>query len=431
MKIKKISLNNYRLYDNLSIEFPECNVTVIIGKNGAGKTAILDALATCMSHISGQMLSENDKYSIDSWFDKDDVKLGNEKGLINISVQDGLKAFSVKIEKKAFETGLSFDIQPETHLATYKPGSKVPIPLLLYLNVDRSSRVKVNRQNESSKTVDYSNKRQAANFKGLTKDQYSTSDNIQWFIEQIRLENSEKVQKGDLKYKRPTLVAVRRALETFNRYLNVGFDNIENVIETIIYPDLREEIIEHLAFKFGERVIKYNQLSSGERMVLSVIIDIARRLSIANGHASISLEGNGIVLIDELDLHLHPSWQLNIITALTKTFPNIQFIATTHSPLILSGVRRECILAIEEGKIKPNEELPNIYSSSSDQILEDIMFSENKIDEFTKEKKEIDILFNKMDFEGAEQKLKELKVKVGASPKWMKDYERRISFAKA
>ncbi len=107
------------------------------------------------------------------------------------------------------------------------------------------------------------------------------------------------------------------------------------------------------------------------------------------------------------------------------TFPKVQFIVQSF------GMRREDILVINQGEIIPSEELPDIYSSSSDQILEEIMFVDNKIDEFSKEKKEIDILFNKMDFETAESKLNKLKEKVGASPKWLKDYERRISFAKA
>ncbi len=95
-------------------------------------------------------------------------------------------------------------------------------------------------------------------------------------------------------------------------------------------------------------------------------------------------DGEGIVLIDELELHLHPNWQLKIVKALKATFPKVQFIATTHSPLVLSGMRREDILVINQGEIIPSEELPDIYSSSSDQILEEIMFVDTKIDKLSK-----------------------------------------------
>ena len=80
------------------------------------------------------------------------------------------------------------------------------------------------------------------------------------------------------------------------------------------------------------------QLSDGEKCTLALFGDIARRLAIANPSLDDPLQGDGVVLIDELELHMHTSWQRKVISMLKKTFPNIQFIITTHSPQILGEV---------------------------------------------------------------------------------------------
>ena len=76
--------------------------------------------------------------------------------------------------------------------------------------------------------------------------------------------------------------------------------------------------------------IDVNQLSAGEKSVILLIADLAMRLTIANPSLENPLEGEGIVLIDEIDLHLHPQWQRNILPALLATFSKCQFIVTTH-----------------------------------------------------------------------------------------------------
>jgi predicted ATP-binding protein involved in virulence len=83
------------------------------------------------------------------------------------------------------------------------------------------------------------------------------------------------------------------------------------------------------------RYLKLNQLSDGEKCTIALFGDLARRMAIANPQRKNPLEGTGVVLIDELDLHMHTSWQRKVMNVLKRTFPNIQFIITTHSPQIL------------------------------------------------------------------------------------------------
>ncbi len=100
------------------------------------------------------------------------------------------------------------------------------------------------------------------------------------------------------------------------------------------------------------------------------VCDIARRLAIANPKTE-ALHGEGIVLIDELELHLHPQWQRTAISALRATFPNIQFLLTTHSPQVLSEVPQESIFILENGIVKKPS--LNSIGRDSNTILEDIM----------------------------------------------------------
>jgi hypothetical protein len=89
------------------------------------------------------------------------------------------------------------------------------------------------------------------------------------------------------------------------------------------------------------------------------------------------------------------------------------------------------MLLLNNGEVVSNDLLPDIYSATADEILDKLLLSETSIQDFVADKKELDELFNGMDFVRAEEKLQELKVKVGSSPKWLKDYEQRIAFAKA
>jgi predicted ATP-binding protein involved in virulence len=148
---------------------------------------------------------------------------------------------------------------------------------------------------------------------------------------------------------------------------------------------------------------------------LLLVSDIARRLSIANPMLSVEeiLEkGEGIILIDEIEQHLHPKWQRNILSALEKTFPNLQFIITTHSPQVLSGTIKENVFILDNFKISKRK--PYVEGRDSNSILEDAFnFSKyspeikSKIDDFYE-------LLEK-DIKQAEKILNSIKEKFGES----------------
>ena len=96
--------------------------------------------------------------------------------------------------------------------------------------------------------------------------------------------------------------------------------------------------------------LQIDQLSGGYKAVLSVTADIAKRLAQANPVSDNPLEEEAVILIDELDLHLHPKWQKSIVEDLKRTFPNCQFIVSTHSPFIIQSLNADELFDISEMK---------------------------------------------------------------------------------
>jgi hypothetical protein len=142
--------------------------------------------------------------------------------------------------------------------------------------------------------------------------------------------------------------------------------------------------------------------------------DIARRLAIANPSLDDPLQGEGIVLIDEIELHVHPKWQRKIIPDLTRTFPNCQFIVTTHSPQVLSHVQPENIYILQstpDGIIASHPE--SSYGRDSNQILEDYMGTPERPQDIKDKILELFRLIDRNDFAGAKQLCQSIGSEIG------------------
>jgi predicted ATP-binding protein involved in virulence len=187
-----------------------------------------------------------------------------------------------------------------------------------------------------------------ANFDGFFK----------WFRSIEDLENEER--RENAVYRNPQLEATRQAIYS----LQPGFENLQV---------RRRSPVRMTVNKQGQE-LTINQLSEGEKTMLALAGDLARRLAIANPTLANPLQGEGIVLIDEIELHLHPQWQRGIVPKLTQTFPNCQFIITTHSPQVISDVKPNNIYILEStptGIIASHPQYS--FGRDTNQILEDLM----------------------------------------------------------
>ena len=128
---------------------------------------------------------------------------------------------------------------------------------------------------------------------------------------------------------------------------------------------------EHLLINRGAATLPVRLLSEGERGLLALVLDLTRRLSLANSSfTEPAVESEAVVLIDEIELHLHPKWQRQIVRNLTTAFPRCQFIATTHSPQVVGEVEPNRIHVIADGEVySPTHS----FGVDSSRVLEEVM----------------------------------------------------------
>jgi predicted ATP-binding protein involved in virulence len=158
------------------------------------------------------------------------------------------------------------------------------------------------------------------------------------------------------------------------------------------------------------------QLSDGERSTLALVLDLAQRLSQACPDLTDPIKkGEAVVLIDELDLHLHPQWQRTIVDRLTRTFPRCQFIATTHSPQIVAAVEPEQVMLLtEKGIIRPNRTL----GMDSNWILRHLMETDERPAATAKAIENVEALISKGDYSKARKQIATYRKTWSDLPDW-------------
>jgi len=359
-KLKKLKITNFRLIEKLEIEFNE-DVNVIIANNGAGKTTLLDAIALGF----GSMLTHLPQITgIGFSNDKRDLRINknNKKEpylQIELISTQNLKWDRIdkrdKSKTTAKQTPDGYGTKElktfiDTIIDSENNGNHYTMPLIMYYGTCRNcfeapSR-KVNFQKEFNRFEALNDSlRSSTNFNRL----------FQWFNAMEDLERREIQNQKNFDFELPELKSVRDAITSMLK----GFQN----------PRIKNRPLRFMIDRVEEdgtiTELQIEQLSDGYKAVLAMVMDISARMSEANPHLGNNSEA--IILIDELDLHLHPKWQQTILSDLRRTFPNAQFIITTHSVHILSSIRKEKLFILKNGKIEKT--YLNTYGKSIDELL--------------------------------------------------------------
>jgi len=370
MRIKKLELQNYRGFSGLHLDFPAQGSAVIIGWNGAGKSSVLEAIKGIMSLLSRRILSES-QLPKDTLGDLD-VKVGEQSCVLPAEFvrPDENKPIELKISHDLVSGSASYKLDPHSGAWLVKDEDKGQllsnhsIPVLAYYTVDRRLIMQAGEQQEPKR---YLIPQQRA-YEGAWGGSLQFDHFIRWFVEEENKENREKIRLKDFEYKHPALNAVRKAWQGF--FAAIGESQYENLrVEERAFNRFTSAPSSLVITKDGQD-LNLQQLSDGERLSLGMVADIAHRLVLANPALDDPLQGDGIVLIDEIELHLHPAWQRRIVPALEQTFPNMQFIMTTHSPQVLSRVPREHVFILEQFKLI--DQTPHTEGRDSNTLLEDV-----------------------------------------------------------
>ncbi|MBD1927298.1 AAA family ATPase [Trichocoleus sp. FACHB-90] len=412
MKVKRLKMTSFRGISDLTLEFDTDEPTVLIGINGVGKSSVLDCLAILLSNFlellvfltpSSRLLKTKEdakkgrKYLIKNT-NKHDItnEYQETRNEITISLQQSreVKWYFSKVQ----EGQIKFDreeleVVAQDIRSQLKDNPKANLPLAVYYPVNRAVLDVSLEANQN-----YSFKSRDAYIEALTGEQMGFGSFFQWFRALEDLENEERRDNRD--YRNRFLEAVRRGIYS----LMPDFSNLR----------VRRSPLRMTVTKQGQELI-VNQLSDGEKCLLAMVGDLARRLAIANPGLPNPLQGEGVVLIDEIELHLHPKWQREIIPALTRTFPNCQFIVTTHSPQVISEVKPNGIYILEatsEGVVAKRPE--SSYGRDSNRILEDLMGVPARPQEFKDDLLELFRLIDKGDLDGARQLRQQIADEIGA-----------------
>lgn len=383
MRLKRITLNNFRRFESLVVDLHP-RLTVFVGENGAGKTAILDGIAASLLPVLRHLSSPNQRlpspgsgikdtdFRIESWAPRNGkARYGvTEYSQVIAETTSGLKwdywrpsSGGNGPDEKIGETSLSNYLT--SVMESLKTDTPELLPVFAYYGAQRGridvpGRIRISKENyEHPTSALLQSLDSVTNFREM----------LQWF--DVEESNELRANKGvapEDYLESSTLIAVRGAIESL---MGGAFRN----------PHFNKEHKFVLEPVTGGPPLQVSQLSQGYQSMLALGMDFARRLALANSHLSYDdassveiplqileeldsissptenlptsamMVAPAVVLIDEVDVHLHPSWQQRVITDLMKTFPSTQFIVTTHSPQILTTVPSECIRIVQNGEL--------------------------------------------------------------------------------
>ncbi|MEL6941804.1 MAG: AAA family ATPase, partial [Bacteroidota bacterium] len=215
MKIKKISLTKFRLFDSLVLEFPNSNCITLIGENGGGKSSVLDAISLGLDFFTGKLRSLTNEYSDLNNLKREDIKIGSNEAKVEITFDNNL---SVNIHRSIGQyQSLYFTNSNDTVLSGYRSSLKADtidsLPLLCYYRINRI----ITFENQS-KSLEYSSSYHEmleAYYNAFDGKLSSFQDFKRWFINQENLENERKIDEGKLHYQLPSLKVVRDSIIHF------------------------------------------------------------------------------------------------------------------------------------------------------------------------------------------------------------------------
>ena len=416
MNIKSLKLKNFRLFDSFEISF-EKSMTVIVGINGSGKTTVMDALAialgtafTALDGLTGKMIRKQDarlqsypigasedvqsqypvQISATAQYDDQNIvwmrTLNGDKG--NTTIKDASKIINIF---KEYQSRLRSGDQ------------SLALPIIAYYGTGRlwdyHREKKINIFKTSSRTNGYIDSLDGtANIKLM----------LNWFRKQT-IEKQERLERGD--QVAPTLDAVYSAMQECYALAT------EHKEVKIRYSLNTNELIVYYTAEDGMKMrIPLNQMSDGYKSTISLVADIAYRMTILNPQLANDAikKTDGIVMIDEVDLHLHPGWQQRILDNLHAIFPKVQFIVSTHAPAVIHSINAKHLRILKDNHVE-NSPLET-YGKDANGILRSVMEVTERPASVMKRFRSFHGALDEERYEDAERELNDLEKQIGSDP---------------
>ena len=367
MRVKKLKIENFRGIRNLDLSFEDSEMVVFAGINGAGKTTVLVAMQYLFSWYVARLKNSRGK---GLQLDESDITNGQPYCFIEIEIEEesgeGKRSVRLSLIKKRSSYRKPIDRQAsraelndfaDSKMESFADGAEHDLPLVNFYSVNRvvdAVPLRIRKKHELGPLDAFdSGLHNSVNFHSF----------FLWFREREDLENELFREYGKKFPGDRQLIAVRSAIKS----LLPGYEKFR----------VKRAPLSFVVEKKGE-MFSFGQLSDGEKSYIALVCDIARKMSMAYPMSKSPLEKEAVVMIDEMELHLHPEWQMDVVDHLKKTFPHIQFILTTHSPHIVTNLKNsdsDLLVALDKGEAIPTTQ--NQYGQTVDFILNDVFRLKN------------------------------------------------------
>ena len=401
MKLKSVEIENYRAIKKLKLPL-DPSLTVLHGENGYGKTSVLSAIVVGLGAIL-EFFSRR----LDIDFCLEDLREGAEDPRVSITAMDGTsweRQGVRKDEDQEEEEGLSqlnnqeeeglsqLNNQEEEGLSqlnnlleeldnSIMEGQPADLPIVAFYGTDRTTLdMPISPRNSRRRNPRYGALKEALAARSDFEDFFS------WFHLKENEELREQRERLDFGYQIREVSVVRQAISSM-------LPEVSDPRTELKVSDPRTKLhrLRFVVSRESEQgqveKLSLDQLSGGYRIVLALAADLARRMVQGNPHLDDPLKSEAVVLIDEVELHLHPAWQQRILGDLRRTFPNAQFIVSTHSPQVLTTVKPQRIveLAREGDRIVAGAPAGATYGAEAGDVLSLVMgVNERPDNDFTK-----------------------------------------------
>lgn len=397
MRLEQLTIHNYRCFSDLTIQFhPE--MTVLIAPNGAGKTTVLDAARVALwPFVKGfdlgsqtgkgasiqladvrlaKQVGGNMEPQLPSTVRATGSILSGDESLTWVQFRERMKPGTNTLADGATKAITVLGKKMQAMVRTPQSGEPLTLPLVTYLGTSRLWYEGRFTSEAAQTTLDQSTYSRTSGY--LNCLSYSSSFKTftawyGWVYRSFResqidaLERQSGLDKTGQRFA-STVAVVKAAVDALVKEAT-GWHSLE-------YSQRHDQQLVMWHEEFG--VLPVEMLSDGLRNAIALVADLAFRAYKLNPHLGdkAALETPGIALIDEVDMFLHPSWQQTILGSLRQAFPLVQFIVTTHSPQVLSTVKRECIRVLGQdanGQFIAEPPLAMTYGEPSGNVLQSVM----------------------------------------------------------
>lgn len=390
MKLKQLTIQNFRGFKQFDCTF-NAGINVLVGLNGYGKTSLLDAISVGYGQFFSAMGT-----GVDRGISNHEIHLTKHRGFEDDGGFNMEHQFPVMIACRAFDSYLEdFPVHWERSRNTLKGRTTQVKPLKdvakrLQSDVQDNARVNLpvfgyygtgrlwkQKQISALKEESLSSASRLEGYRDCMDPESSYAAFAKWLRQETiaelerKLREIEKSGFSDDSLIREPSVREQRLL-AISRAVNImlkpsGWSNMR-------YSASEEDVV---ATHPEQGTVAVSKLSDGVRNMIGLVADVAYRCVRLNSHlgGEVVTKTHGLVLIDEVDMHLHPQWQQLVLQNLLEAFPNIQFIVTSHSPQVLTTVKKESVhlIHLEDGKGWAQNPIGETYGIASQDALLELM----------------------------------------------------------